>query len=107
MFSASPEEEEFKSVTLPDLNNDDWILFRKTLKFGRARSNHVRVNVVGNQGAGKTTLVKRLQEIDIKCPDNCQPPTEGLVINQVTSRCVERNGVKYWETKDTGKSNYN
>ncbi|XP_045177026.2 uncharacterized protein LOC123537390 [Mercenaria mercenaria] len=97
-----PEEEEFRSLELPCVDNNDWDLFRKTLKLGRARSNHVRVNIVGNQGAGKTSLVKRLQEIDIKCPDNSQKPTEGLEINQVTTRCAERDGIRYWETKYRG-----
>ena len=87
----------------PDLDEEDWKLYRKTLKFGRARSNHVRVNVVGNQGAGKTSLVSRLQEIDIECPDPNRRPTEGLKINQVTTRCVERGGERYWETKAEGK----
>ncbi|XP_045177045.2 uncharacterized protein LOC123537399 [Mercenaria mercenaria] len=87
---------------LETLNSGDWTLFRKTLKLGKARSNHVRVIVVGNQGAGKTSLVKRLQKIDIKCPDEGQLPTEGLEINQVATRCTVRDGERYWEADDRG-----
>ncbi|XP_060598665.1 uncharacterized protein LOC132752367 isoform X2 [Ruditapes philippinarum] len=95
-------EDDFSSLGLPCLDENDWKLYRRTLELGRARSNHVRVNIVGNQGAGKTSLVKRLQGVDVKCSDLNQRPTEGLEINQVTTRCIERDGQRYWEANENG-----
>lgn len=86
------------------MGEKDWKDFADTLRFGRAKSNHVRVNVVGNQNAGKTTLVKLLQNMDVKCPDKLQPPTEALDITEITSRCTEIDGKKHWETDVAGNS---
>lgn len=82
----------------------DWDLLNRTLRYGRAKSNHVRVNVIGNQNAGKTTLVMRLHNLDVKCPDNNLKPTEALEIKEVSSRCIEDGEEKVWETNLEGKT---
>lgn len=85
-----------------EINAEHWNLLTQTLRCGRAKSNHVRVNFIGNQGAGKTTIIWRLHQKDVKCPDEHQKPTEALEINEIASRCLEVNGEKYWETDLNG-----
>ncbi|XP_045169165.2 uncharacterized protein LOC123531925 [Mercenaria mercenaria] len=84
------------------IETKDWDLLCQTLRCGRAKSNHVRVNIIGNQQAGKTTLVKRLHNMDVQCPDKHQIPTEVFEINEVSSRCKEIDGEKHWDTKREG-----
>jgi len=65
----------------------------------------VRVNVVGHQGVGKTTLVKRLQGFSPTCPDRNIQPTEALDIEENTCRCTEQPGNRIWETNINGIQN--
>lgn len=99
-FHRSCSEE--PSSLLPDLDDKDWKLYRQTLQNGKARTYHIRVNIMGNQGAGKTTLVKRLQEVEVVCPDRMQRSTEILEINQINTKCTEKGGERVWETNDRG-----
>lgn len=87
---------------LPELTEEHWRLYRATLTTSKARSNHVRVNVMGIQEAGKTTLIQRLQCLNIDCPVSKMKPTEGLNIYHTTLRCFEVNGKREWEWKDGG-----
>ncbi|XP_052760022.1 uncharacterized protein LOC128202891 [Mya arenaria] len=88
---------------LPEITNEDRTLFAKTLEKGKARANHVRVNVVGNQGVGKTTLVQRLQRKKSTLPEKTMP-TEALGIEEITCRCLQPldDEKKKWETKESG-----
>ncbi|WAR15537.1 hypothetical protein MAR_005642 [Mya arenaria] len=94
---------------LPDLREEDWLMFYKAMVRGQARSNHIRVNVVGNQGVGKTTLVRRLQGKKTVCPDRRQAPTEALDIDENICHCVQAaNGTeKQWETNLFGIDDLN
>jgi len=60
------------------------------------------VNVVGQQGVGKTTLVKRLQGFSPTCPDKNIHPTEALDVMENTCRCIEQLGNRIWETNIEG-----
>ncbi|KAL4237678.1 Leucine-rich repeat serine/threonine-protein kinase 2 [Mactra antiquata] len=85
-----------------ELDDNDWKLYSKTLNDGSARSNHVRVNVVGNLWDGKTTLIQRLQGKNVKCPDTPTRPTKGICINQVTSTCIVKGDKRLWSPIDGG-----
>lgn len=86
------------------MNSDDYVLFSKALQDGKARSNHVRVNVVGNQGVGKTTLITRLQRKECIQGHRKHCPTEALDVDEITLRCTQtKDSEKKWETKENGK----
>ena len=94
----------YLTETLPELRSEDYNLLYTAMKHGKAHSNHLRVNVVGNQDAGKTTLVKRLQRVLSSCIDNDTQPTEALDIDKTTIRCIQSlDGIVEWQTKQTGK----
>ena len=85
------------------ISPEDWDSFERTLRHGAARSNHLRVNVVGNHGVGKTTLIKRLLQQEVKCPDPGHVSTENLEVHHLVARCWERNGEKVWQHDSSGK----
>jgi len=62
------------------------------------------VNVVGQQGVGKTTLVKRLQGFSPTCPDKIIHPTEALDVMENTCHCIEQLGNRIWETNIEGNT---
>lgn len=60
-----PERQDTVEFELQEDNNaEHWNLLSQTLKCGRAKSNHVRVNIIGNQGASETTIISRLHGKD-------------------------------------------
>lgn len=91
-------------MSAPDLTNEDWLLLTSALRKGETRSNHLRVNVVGNQKVGKTTLIQRLQRELTSCRDRPTQPTEALDIDEITLRCVDNGAekTKVWETEKRG-----
>lgn len=78
-----------KSASLPELTSQDLAFISTALRKGKASSNHIRVNVVGNQNVGKTTLVKGLQRKLGSCKDRVACPTEALEIDEINLRCVQ------------------
>lgn len=93
-----------KTAPLPEPTKDDWRLLSMALSNGKASSNHIRVNIVGNQRVGKTTLMRRLQRRLSSCKDQESSPTEALSIEEITLRCVQnpKNKDTEWQSNDSG-----
>jgi len=105
LYSKATSDTDYEPL---ELTNEHLQRLTLALREGKASSNHIRVNVVGNQGVGKTTLVKRLQREIKSCKDQVTEPTEALDIKRVTLRCVQSatSEDKEWQTDLTGKTQF-
>ena len=91
---------------LPELTNEHLQMLSIALREGKASSNHIRVNIVGNQGVGKTTLVQRLQRTMTSCKGQVTEATEALAIDRITLRCIQAatGESTEWQTDLSGKT---
>lgn len=91
---------------LPELTNEHLSQISTALRTGKASSNHIRINVVGNQGVGKTTLVQRLQRSLTSCESQNPDPTEALDIDRITLRCIQSANAENteWQTNPEGNN---